>query len=316
MLNIVLFLATVLIWGATWIAIAMQVGPVPVLVSILYRFALAALVVMGALAFSGRLAVPERRHQPFLAGMALCLFSMNFVCFYNAARFVPSGLISVVFSLATIYNAVNGRILFGDRVTGRILVAAALGAGGVLLLFGRDILVELDANALKGVGLSALGTMFFSLGNMISRRNSAAGLPLLTANAWSMAYGAVFLLALIAFTRTPIVAPPDARYIAALLFLAILGSAVAFTAYLTLVQRIGSARAAYATVLFPIVALTLSTLFEGYRWTWLGTLGLALCLLGNAVMFAPDRRGRLGRAGAGATPRFRFANLEEEKKRG
>ena len=108
-----------------------------------------------------------------------------------------------------------------------------------------------------------------------------------------MTYGAALLLALILITKTPIVAPPDARYVAALLFLGVLGSAVAFTAYLSLVARVGSARAAYATVLFPIVALSLSTLFEGYRWTWLGGLGLALCLLGNVVMFAPARiRGR------------------------
>ncbi len=302
MQNAILFLATVLIWGATWIAIAMQVGPVPALVSIFYRFVLAALVVIGALAATGRLTVPERRHQPFLAAQALCLFSMNFICFYNAAAFVPSGLISVIFSLATIYNAINARIFFGDRITGRALLAAALGACGLMLLFGRDVFVEVNANALKGVGLAALGTMFFSLGNMVSRRNSKAGLSPLISNAWGMAYGAVFLLGLIAITRTPIVAPPDAKYVWALLFLAIFGSAVAFTTYLLLVARIGSARAAYATVLFPIVALSLSTLFEGYRWTWLGALGLAFCLLGNIVMFAPAVRRRRGATTSGTAP--------------
>jgi drug/metabolite transporter (DMT)-like permease len=292
MQNALLFLATVLIWGATWIAITMQIGPVPVLVSIFYRFVLAALVVIGALAVTGRLSTPERRHQPFLIAQAACLFSLNFVCFYNAAAFIPSGLVSVIFSLAAIYNAINARIVFGDRITGRALVAAALGACGLALLFGRDLLVEFSASALKGVALAALGTMLFSLGNMVSRRNSKAGLSPLTANAWGMTYGAFILLALIAFTRTPMVAPPDARYLWALIFLAVFGSAVAFTTYLLLVERIGSARAAYATVLFPIVALSLSTLFEGYRWTWLGALGLALCLTGNVVMFAPARIAR------------------------
>jgi drug/metabolite transporter (DMT)-like permease len=287
MQNAFLFLATVLIWGATWLAIAMQVGPVPVLVSVFYRFLLAGLIVTGALVATGRFALPERRHQPFLVGLALCLFSMNFICFYNAARFVPSGLISVIFSLATIYNAVNGRIFFGDRITARALIAAACGALGLVLLFGRDLIVAFNVDALKGVGLAALGTMFFSLGNMISRRNSGAGLSPLVANAWGMAYGALFLLALILVTRTPIVAPPDARYVWALLFLAIFGSAVAFTTYLLLVERLGSARAAYATVLFPVVALALSTLFEGYRWNAVEAFGLVLCLAGNVVMFAP-----------------------------
>ena len=297
MQNALLFLATVLIWGATWIAIAMQVGPVPVLVSIFYRFVIAALVVIGALAVTGRLAVPERRHHPWLVAQALCLFCMNFVCFYNAAAFITSGLISVIFSLATVYNTINGRIFFGDRMTPRALVAAALGACGLALLFGRDLLVAFDVRALAGVGLAALGTLFFSLGNMVSRRNSKAGLSPGIANAWGMTYGAALLLALILVTRTPIVVPPDARYLGALLFLGVFGSAVAFTAYLSLVARVGSARAAYATVLFPIVALSLSTLFEGYRWTWPAALGLALCLVGNVVMFAPARPSRGWRLG-------------------
>jgi drug/metabolite transporter (DMT)-like permease len=265
----------------------MQVGPVPVLVSVFYRFAVAALVLIILLVVARRLKTPALRHQPFLIAQALCLFSFNFICFYTAATYVTSGLLSVIFSLATIYNAVNARLFFGDRVTGRVVVAALMGAGGLVLLFGRDVWVDLDSKALKGIGFAALGTLFFSLGNMISRRNSAAGVSPVTANAWGMTYGAVILIALIAATRTPVVAPPDGKYLAALLYLAVFGSVIAFTTYLELVARIGSSRAAYATVLFPIVALVLSTVFEGYRWSALGILGLALCLTGNVVVFSP-----------------------------
>jgi drug/metabolite transporter (DMT)-like permease len=101
-----------------------------------------------------------------------------------------------------------------------------------------------------------------------------------------MTYGAVILIVLIAATRTPVVAPPDGKYLAALLYLAVFGSVIAFTTYLE-VARIGSSRAAYATVLFPIVALVLSTVFEGYRWSGPGIVGLALCLMGNVVIFSP-----------------------------
>ncbi|MEB3044741.1 DMT family transporter [Rhizobium mulingense] len=286
MANVVLFIATVLIWGTTWIAIAMQVGPVPVLVSVFYRFALAAVILVAILAAMRRLEVPALRDQPFILAQALCLFSLNFICFYNAAAFVPSGLISVIFSLATIYNAVNARLFFGDRITGRTLFAAALGATGLLLLFGEEVVVDFDMGTLKGIGLAALGTLFFSLGNMASRRNSAAGISPLTANAWGMTYGAIILLVLIAVTRTPVVAPSGITYLAALLYLSTIGSVIGFTTYLMLVSRIGSSRAAYVTVLFPIVALSLSTVFEGYHWTGLGLIGLALTLLGNVIIFA------------------------------
>jgi drug/metabolite transporter (DMT)-like permease len=269
--------------------VKLEVGPVPVLASVFYRFALAALLLIAALAATRRLKTPPWRDQPFLLAQALCLFCCNFICFYNAAAYVASGLVSVVFSLASIFNAVNARLFFGERITARTIVAALMGAAGLLLLFGREIWVDIDPKALKGIGFAALGTLFFSLGNMVSRRNSAAGLSPLTTNAWGMAYGALILLGLIAVTRTPLVAPPSATYVWALLYLAVFGSVVAFTTYLELVARVGSSRAAYATVLFPIVALGLSTLFEGYRWTLPGFAGLALCLAGNVVIFAAPR---------------------------
>jgi drug/metabolite transporter (DMT)-like permease len=291
--TLALFGATVLIWGSTWIAIAMQVGPVPVLISVFYRFAVAGLVLIVALVATRRFQIPALRHQPFLVAQSFCLFSLNFICFYAAETYVASGLVSVIFSLATIYNAINARLFFGDRITGRTVLAALMGVAGLVLLFGRDTLVGLDSKALQGIGFAALGTLFFSLGNMISRRNSAAGLSPVTANAWGMGYGAVILTGLIAITRTPIVAPPDGKYLVALLYLAVFGSVVAFTTYLELVARIGSSRAAYATVLFPIVALVLSTMFEGYRWSAFGIVGLALCLTGNVVMFSPPLKPRV-----------------------
>ena len=301
-MNAVLFAATVLIWGTTWIAIAWEVGPVPILVSVFYRFAAAAVLFLAVLLATGRLKVPPRRDQPFVLAQALCLFCCNFICFYAAESRVPSGLVSVIFSLSTILNAVNARIFFGAPLTARTVAAAALAVAGVALLFGRDAAAGFGADTLDGLGLALLGTLFFSLGNMASRRNSAAGVSPVLASAWGMAYGAVALLVLIGVTGTPMIAPPDMHYTGALLYLAVVGSVVGFTAYLSLVARIGSSKAAYATVLFPVVALALSTVFEGYRWHWTGFVGLALTLAGNLVIFtggAPrTSQTRLSAAGA------------------
>ncbi|EHS52572.1 protein of unknown function DUF6 transmembrane, partial [Rhizobium sp. PDO1-076] len=121
--------------------------------------------------------------------------------------------------------------------------------------------------------------------------------------AWGVTYGAIVLLLLIAVTRTPVIAPPDSRYLLAMLYLAAIGSVVGFTTYLMLVARIGSSRAAYTTVLFPVVALSLSTLYEGYHWTLLGVLGLALTLAGNVVIFARPAVRPAGPAAAGAAAR-------------
>lgn len=139
---------------------------------------------------------------------------------------------------------------------------------------------------LLGIGLSALGTFGFSLGNMISLRNQKKGLEVLTTNSWAMLYGTL-LIAAIALMREDNFTPQwTFSYLSALLYLAIFGSVIAFGAYFTLVGRIGPSRAAYSTLLFPLVALTLSTLYEGYVWQVNAIAGLVLILLGNLVMFA------------------------------
>ncbi|WP_372838491.1 DMT family transporter [Phaeovulum sp.] len=302
-MNLFLFAVTVLIWGSTWLAIAFELGPVPVLVSVFYRFALAALLLWPLLLLSGKMAKTRPRDHLFMGLQGLCLFSLNFLCFYNATAFIPSGLVSVIFSLATIYNAINARLFFNERITARALLATAVGVAGLVLIFWHDLFGgALNLDAIKGIGLAALGTLFFSLGNMVSRKLSGTGVPPLTANAWGMGYGALFLVALIGLSGAPLVTPPSASYVGALLYLALFGSVIGFTTYLMLVARIGSGRAAYATVMFPVIALMLSWAFEGYHWQWQAVLGVGLTLLGNAIMFAraplrvPRPAGLAGRA--------------------
>lgn len=279
----ILFILTVLIWGTTWIAIAAQLGDVPVMVSIFYRFALAGALMLAGLAVLGRLRRPAVWR--FVVVQALCLFCLNFVGIYNATSLVPSGLVSVIFSLASIFNALNARIFFGDRISRQTVLAGALGVAGLVCLFWPDIALEAGAPTLRGIGWAVIGTMFFSWGNMASRQNAQLGVTPVTANAWGMCIGALCLLALTTITGQPLVLPHGGAYWTALLYLAVAGSVVGFTTYLMLVGRIGSAKAGYATVLFPIVALTVSTLFEGYEWRPISVLGVVLAALGNIIMF-------------------------------
>lgn len=288
----ILFVVTVLIWGTSWIAIALQIGPVPVSVSVFYRIALAAVLLILALAATKRLVLPAQWR--FVILQAICLFSLNFVALYNAAALIPSGLLSVVFSLASVFNALNARLFFGENITLRVVLAGLLGVSGLVLVFWDSLAVSFDPDTVRGVGWALLGTIIFSWGNMASRRNSAIGTTPIIANAWGMGIGAGILLILALATRQPLVVPTDPIYLAALLYLAAFASVIGFTTYLMLVAQIGSAQAGYATVVFPVVALVISTFFEGYEWTATAVIGVALALLGHAVMF-----GRLGRKRAG-----------------
>lgn len=281
--SVVLFVVTVLIWGTSWIAIALQIGPVPVSVSVFYRIALAAVLLIVALAATKRLELPSQWR--FVVLQAFCLFSLNFVALYNAAALIPSGLLSVVFSLASIFNAVNARVFFGEKIAFRFLLAGLLGVTGLVLIFWDSLAVSFNPDTLRGVGWALLGTMIFSWGNMASRRNSTSGTTPIIANAWGMGIGACILLVLAIATGQQLIPPTDPTYLAALLYLAVFASVIGFTTYLMLVSQIGSAQAGYATVLFPVVALLISTFLEGYEWTLTALVGVILALLGNAVIF-------------------------------
>lgn len=288
-----LFLATVLIWGSTWLAIKMQVGAVAAPTAVFWRFAVAAAITLLALALTGRLRLPRRHELPWLAGLGLCIFSANFLLLYTGSRDLPSGLVSVVFATSTLMNAVAARLVFGEPLTARAAIAALCGIAGLFLLFEP----QMEAGLFTGPALQALlfcvaGTAFFSAGNMVSRRNSAAGLPVVWANAWGMSFGAGLTALVCLVTGTGFAIPLTAGFVGPLLYLAVIGSIIGFATYLGLVARIGPARAAYTTVLFPIVALTLSWAFEGYEWTPQGVAGLALVLGGNVVMFARRRAAR------------------------
>lgn len=248
------------------------------------RFAIAGLLFLPALRLIDSVQQTGWRDQGFLLLQGCCLFSFNFVCFYAANQYIASGLISVVFSASALFNTLNSRLLWCQRAEPGAYLAAVLGIAGLTLLFWHVIVGgHYNPCAALGLALSLVGTYLFSLGNMISVRHSRRGLRPWTSNAYAMIYGALVLLACCLVSGAQWQLDTNPRYLGSLLCLAIPGSILGFTAYLTLVARIGANHAAYATVLFPIVALTLSAWFEDYRWTAQSFAGLALVLLGNTV---------------------------------
>lgn len=282
-----LFATVVCCWGFTWYAISLQLGSVAPEVSILWRFLLAAAVLWSSLAMTGRLQRARPAQHLWFAAMGVTLFCLNFLLVYAATLYIVSGIVSVVFTLSTVFNALNRWLFLKQAPTPRVVFGSLVGTGGVALLFGEAFLhVAVGTEAALGVALVLLGTYVFSLGNLVSLRVTGPQLDLPNAVARGMTWGAA-LLALFALARGSAFAiEPTAAYLLSLAYLAVPGSVVAFLAYLSLVRRIGAERAAYATVLFPVVALTVSTVFEDYRWTTWSLAGPPLVLLGNLVIFA------------------------------
>lgn len=289
-----------MIWGTTWIAIYWQLGTVPPLASVFYRFALASVLLLPLLKIFFSVQQTTWADQRYFMLQGCFLFSFNFLCFYIATQYIVSGLASVIFSTATIFNALNNRWFWSEKPGARTYVAGILGIVGLVAMFWSELTQgRWSLDALRGLGLGLLGTYLFSLGNMVSIRNSNCKLHPLTTNAYSMIYGALILAAAMFLSGTPAMWDPHPLYIGSLLYLTVFGTIIAFWAYLTLVARIGANKAAYATVLFPVVALTLSSVFEDYEWTAASVAGLVLVLSGNVILLELDRpfmskRGREG----------------------
>ncbi|RFU48702.1 DMT family transporter [Paraburkholderia sp. DHOC27] len=290
-MNLFLYAITVLIWGTTWIAIKWQLGVVPPPVSIAWRFGLAALLLFALLRIMRRPIWPPRAAWRFLFAQGFALFCLNFLCFYYAEQVVPSGLVAVVFSIAPLLNSINGRLFMGRPLQPTAIAGALLGLAGIVCLAVQQMSGHLnDHTELLGLAVAFLGTLCFSTGNLLSSRMQSMGLHPLVTNSWAMLIGASILTIGSAAAGYSFALEPDIRYLGALGYLAVFGSVIGFTAYLMLVGRIGPERAAYCTVLFPFVALAVSTVFEGYQWSALAVIGLVLVVAGNLVAFDLTRR--------------------------
>ena len=291
MSNSLLYALTVLIWGSTWLAIEFQLGVVPAEVSVFYRYVLAAsLLFAWCLAVRKPMRFGASAHLRFML-LGLLMFGLNYILAYRAQIHVTSALAAIVFSTMLWMNMINARLFFGARSDWRAIGGSLLGIAGIVIIFYPQIEeLSLDDATFYGTSLALLGALLISFGNMVSQEAQSRGLPILQSNAWGMAYGALFT-GLIAFVSgREFVFDWRPAYMASLAYLAVIGSIVAFGAYLTLLGRIGAHKAGYATVLFPVVALVLSLLFEGLTINASLVMGTLLVLSGNVFVLRARKK--------------------------
>ena len=282
--NGALFAISTLIWGSTWLAITYQLGVVAPEVSVAYRFALAALIARGVVSRDRRVAALSARASiAILAAFGATLFGLNYVGVYWAERFVASGLVAVVFSTIVFMNPIGMRIVYGEPLTLRMLVAATLGVTGVALLF----LPELDAARHGGAAAARRRARVRRdrdrhrgqphrraqpQGRLADVSRDGVGHGLRRADRRARRDGHRRAVDLRSAPQATCCRSSISRCSAA---------SFAFGAYLTLLKRVGAGPASFVGVATPVLALVLSTLFEGYRWTWLGAVGVVLAVAGN-----------------------------------
>jgi drug/metabolite transporter (DMT)-like permease len=213
------------------------------------------------------------------------MFSVSYVCVYYAEQHIVSGLVAVGYSASPLLNMFAMRVFFGTPMTTRVAGGAVLGIVGIALVFWPEFSHLGEGGSVAvGAALTMASVVLASLSNMTAHRNHDQGLPVWQTMAWGMLYGALSTLFLALALGRPLGFEATPAYVLSLLYLAVFGSILAFGGYLTLLGRIGAARAGYIGVMVPIVALVVSALFEGYRWTLLALAGVAVSVAGNVII--------------------------------
>ena len=283
--NLGAFLLVSVIWGGTWLVIKDQLGNVPAQWSITYRFVVACLGMFALAKLRGESLALAKGGQRWALLLGITQFTLNFTFVYNAEHFITSGLVAVMFALLVVPNALLGRLFLGQRITPAFVLGSGIAAVGVALLFTQEYRASPATlgEVLLGAGLTLGGILSASAANIAQAMEGAKRQPLLTLLAWSMLWGVAINAALALVT----VGPPsfDARpsYALGIVYLGLLGSVVTFPLYYGLVRKVGAGQAAYTSVIVPVVAMVLSTLFEGYRWGLLPAAGAVLVLGGMVV---------------------------------
>jgi drug/metabolite transporter (DMT)-like permease len=289
MYNLVLYLLTIAIWGSTWILAKFQVDSTSALQSVFYRYLIAALLLQGLITIlRSRNRHSLRTHGLFFL-LGSFLFCWNYVLFYTATGMgLTTGLIAVIFSLIITMNMVNNAILFRELPERSTLIGALIGLIGISMVFAEDIATIKGQGLYIAILLCIVATYMASMGNMMSKILQRQGISVTGSNGWGMTYGALILLVVVLVFDRPLVLPVTLPFLSSLIFLSVIGSIGAFWSYLTLLGRVGADKAAYAMIVFPIWALMISWMFEGFLWTPVKLFGVGVILVGN--LFVIERR--------------------------
>ncbi len=276
-----LFWMPTLIWATTWHAILYEIGDVPALYSVGIRFALASAMLFVIAHWRGESVIVNKNIHPWLALTGALQYGLNYVGTYESERYLPSGLVAVLFSLMIFTNAIGGAWFLAQPISRRVVIGGCMGVTGVALIFWPDIAAtNANPDAWLGIGLGLMAVIFASLGNMLTLRISREGMALVPLLAWSMMYGALVVLLIASLGGVSFHFDPRPSYWLAMLYLSAFGSVAAFLLYFKLAKRQGPARAGLMGMVIPVIALGVSAVLEDWRPTPIAALGIVFCLSG------------------------------------
>ncbi|XGC81100.1 DMT family transporter [Bdellovibrio bacteriovorus] len=282
--NLILYSICTLIWGSTYFVITFQIDAASPITSVFWRFLLSAGILFSYVLIKKHKLSYSRPYHALFFFQGVFMFSVNYMLTYIAETMISSGLAALCFTVLVYCNMFGMRLIFKTPITKKVILGSLLGGLGIVFIFMNEILnFSHQPKTVFGLIIGFLATLAASIGNMIAQKAYRLEIPIAVTNSWGMLYGSIFTLAIALMFKQDLSIPLTPRFLGALLYLALFGSVIAFGAYLSLAGKIGAEKAAYTTVISPVIALTLSSLFENFVWSSYIQIGVVLCLLGNVL---------------------------------
>ena len=283
--TIFLFISTLIVWGPTWYIIKFQLGIVDPMTSVFYRFFLSSIIILVFCVLKKINLRFSLKEHFFIAALGVSLFNINYVLFYLSTVHLISGFVALCFSSILFLNVINNIIFKSKFPKIMTLVGGFIGTLGLFFIFYDEIInFELSKSTSIGILLGVLATYFASIGNLISEYTSKIKLNVIAVTGYGMLYGSITLLIYLLVTGIELNFDFSYRYVFSLLYLAIFGSVFGFILYLSVIKNIGANDAAYIAIIMPLIALIISTIFEGLEWDLNLYVGAILVLFGNILI--------------------------------
>lgn len=293
-MTIIAFIGMSLAWSFSWFAMKLQVDSfVAPEISLFYRFFSVSILMMILCIINKKRLKPFRTEWKFFIFIALTNFCLNFIIGYHTTKYIPSGMIAVIFSLSIITSEIFKTLFDNKKIESRVILSSLIGFVGLLFFIFPNLKFNENSKIYDfafGIFLAILMMIIFSFGNYLVEKNKNQNhTPLFTSIAFGSFLSSIYLLIINFALNNQFTIDFSTKYIASLLYQIFFASIVAFLCFYYLIQKVGTVKANYTALAYPTIALIISSFFESFEFTILGCIGLIFIVLALALEFMPKK---------------------------
>ncbi len=278
------------IWGSTWLFIKLGLEDLPPFTFAAIRFIIAVAIVFSIIRIRG-LALPRARSDwILLAVTGILSFGFNYGLVFWGEQYITSGLAALLQATTPAFGLVFAHFnLPGERLSWTRIGGVVLGVCGVAVVFSNQLAVA-GHQALAGCVALLFSSIFVAYSNVLVKKHGKNLNPAIM-TAGQMLFGLLLLLAVsITFEGNPLRYHWTPMAVIALLYLAVVGSVIAFLLYYWLILNMDVTKSMLIALVTPVVAVILGMIVLNEEFGWRTLAGGAMIILGIAFIVVRKNR--------------------------